>query len=493
MPSTLRRLVASARVAAVDPVVEGDADTEVTGITLDSRDVRPGDLFAALPGEHTHGRHHIGEALQRGARAVLTDPEGSQDLQGLPGIVTADPRGILGTLSSLIYREPSRDLTLIAITGTNGKTTVAHLVAAGLTASGSRVGLIGTTGVSIHDERLPAVRTTPEAPHMHALLAVMRERGVTDVVMEVSSHALVLGRVDGLRFDIAGFTNLSPDHLDFHGDMESYFAAKAMLFTPERARQAVVCVDDDAGRRIAATTTIPVTTVSMDSESDADVTCRGIEVDTHNRQVLTLRADGHDRRVDIGLAGDFNAANAAVAWGILHQLGVTDRVIDRGLAGVSVPGRMEIIDAGQDFSIIVDYAHSPDAVERVIGAITANGRIIVVLGCGGDRDMVKRPEMGRVAAEGATLLIVTDDNPRSEDPAKIRTQMLAGVPSERRDAVVEIGDRRAAIRSAIEQARAGDVVLILGKGHETGQEIDGVVHPFDDRVEVRSMLGQVAS
>lgn len=471
----------------------GSGSTQVTGITLDSRDVRPGDLFAALPGAHAHGRQFIPEAIERGAVAILTDPVGLADVESLPVLVADDPRGRLGEVSAAVYGHPGRDMTLIGVTGTNGKTTVTHLVAAGLRAAGSRVGLIGTTGVMIHDEEIPAVRTTPEAPDMHALLAVMRERGITDVVMEVSSHALVLGRVDGLRFDIAGFTHLSEDHLDFHGDMEAYFSAKAMLFTPQRTRQAAICIDDEAGRRLDDAVDVPAVSVSMDSHTDADVVGLQMSSDPQGRQVLRLRADGHDHELTVPLAGDFNAANGLLSWAILHRLGVTDRVIQQGVAAARVPGRMEIIDVGQGFTVVVDYAHSPDAVERVLRSVGPQGRRIVVLGCGGDRDRQKRPHMGRIAAAGSDLLFVTDDNPRGEDPAAIRREMLAGIKGVDHEHVTEVADRRAAIAAALAEARPGDAVIILGKGHETGQEVAGTIYPFDDRVEVRAGLSREAS
>lgn len=473
--------------------LRGDAATAVTGITLDSRDVRPGDIFAALRGENSHGRDFIPQARAQGAVAVLTDPSGATEIGDLPALICADPRGVLGEVSAAVYGNPGRDLTLIGVTGTNGKTTVTHLIADGLRATGHRIGLIGTTGIMVHDEEIPAIRTTPEAPDMHALLAIMRERGISDVVMEVSSHALVQGRVDGLRFDVTGFTNLSPDHLDFHGNMESYFRAKSMLFDERRSRQGVICIDDEWGIRLADDIGIPHTTVSMFTESNADVTCINCRSDSQGRQFLRLEFRGAEHSVEVPMPGIFNATNAAVAWSILHYLGVTDRVIQAGFAEASIDGRMELIDAGQDFVVIVDYAHSPDAVERVIRSVPQQGRRIVVLGCGGDRDRHKRPEMGRIAAEFGDLVFITDDNPRSEDPASIRSAMVSGIDSQHRSRVREIADRRAAIAAAVEAAKSGDVVLILGKGHETGQEVAGVVHPFDDRDVARALLEEVVS
>jgi UDP-N-acetylmuramoyl-L-alanyl-D-glutamate--2,6-diaminopimelate ligase len=361
-----------------------------------------------------------------------------------------------------------------------------HLLEAGLLAAGHRTGIIGTTGVRIGDRSVPNERTTPEAPDLHALLARMREEGVTAVAMEVSSHALVLGRVNGLVYDIAIFTQLSQDHLDFHGTMEDYFAAKADLFTAARARRAVIGVDGMWGRRLADHCEIPQITCALDH--DADVVCASV-VPSPTGQSLTIRDEsiGATFEVEVGLPGRFNAANAVGAWTALRAVGVLPDVLATAMADVRVPGRMEVIDEGQDFTAIVDYAHSPDAVERIISSVLPRGRRIVVLGCGGDRDRDKRFAMGDVAAAGADILIVTDDNPRSEDPAAIRTAMLAGAEAIGGD-IREIGDRREAIAAAVGLAGPGDVLLLLGKGHESGQEIAGVVTPFDDRDELRACL-----
>ena len=380
-------------------------------------------------------------------------------------------------------------MTVIGVTGTNGKSTSVHLIASGLVAAGHTVGVIGTTGVFIDNDTLPSARTTPEATDLHALLAVMRERGISAVAMEVSSHALVLGRVDGLVFDVALFTQLTQDHLDFHGTMEDYFAAKASLFTAERARRAVIGVDGMWGRRLADQVQIPALTYALDH--DADVRCVAI-TELARGQSLKVHSDGAVHRVDVGLPGRFNAANALGAWTTLRLMGIDADVLSSSMANVCVPGRMEAITAGQSFTVIVDYAHSPDAVARVLDAVTpaSGGRRIVVLGCGGDRDRDKRRLMGEIAAHGCDLLIVTDDNPRSEDPAVIRAAMLEGAQqgSGPRGEIREIGDRRDAIAGAIAEARPGDVVLVLGKGHEQGQDISGVIHPFDDREELRRAL-----
>jgi UDP-N-acetylmuramoyl-L-alanyl-D-glutamate--2,6-diaminopimelate ligase len=476
-----------------------DPRVTVTGVTHDSRAVRPGDLFAALPGEHAHGAAYLDQARGNGAVAVLTDAEGAAQADGMPVLVAEDPRESLGAVAAEVYGHPSRDLLLIGVTGTNGKSTTVHLLEAGMRAAGHRTGIIGTTGVRIGDRHLPAERTTPEATDLHALLAVMREEGVTAVAMEVSSHALVLGRVNGVVYDVAIFTQLSQDHLDFHGTMEDYFAAKADLFTPRRARQAVIGIDGMWGRRLADHVEIPVTTYALDH--DADVTCTAAEEDLGEQRLVVSDDAGGEHVIEVGLPGAFNAANALGAWTALRVTGVAAEALTGAFAQVSVPGRMERIDAGQAFTAIVDYAHSPDAVARVLAAVTPapGGRRIVVLGCGGDRDRDKRYAMGGVAITGASLLIVTDDNPRSEDPAAIRAEMLRGaqevsVEASRVDVaatvgvVREIGDRREAIAAAVAEAGPGDVLLVLGKGHEPGQEIAGVVHPFDDRDEVRAAL-----
>ena len=478
-PLTLGTLAAACGLTTATP------DVTVTGVTHDSRAVRPGDLFAALPGAHAHGAAYADQAAALGAVAVLTDPAGAEMVGDLPVVLADDPREALGAVAAEIYRHPARELLLIGVTGTNGKSTTVHLLEAGLRAAGHTTGIIGTTGVRIGDRSVPNDRTTPEATDLHALLARMCEEGVTAVAMEVSSHALVLGRVNGVVYDIAIFTQLSQDHLDFHGTMEDYFAAKADLFTPARSRRAVIGVDGMWGRRLADQCEIPQITYALDH--DADVVCASV-VTGPAGQTLSIRDDsGGSFEVEVGLPGRFNAANALGSWVALRDAGIAPEVLATALAGVHVPGRMEMIDAGQDFTAIVDYAHSPDAVERVISAVIPRGRRIVVLGCGGDRDREKRYAMGDVAAAGADILIVTDDNPRSEDPAAIRAAMLAGASAVGGD-IREIGDRREAIAAAVALAQAGDVLLLLGKGHESGQEVAGVITPFDDREVLRAAI-----
>ena len=470
---------------------------EVTGVTLDSRRVLPGDLYAALPGAHTHGARFAAMAQSAGAVAVLTDPSGAEIMRGDPGcmlpvLVVDDPRAVLGPVSARVYGEPAAALTMTGITGTNGKTTTSYLIDAALRAAGRSTGLIGTVATQIGDEVMPAVRTTPEAPDVHALLAVMRERGVSDVTMEVSSHALELGRVDGVRFDLAVFTNLTRDHLDFHGDMDSYFAAKAGLFTPARAGAGLVCVDDEWGRALVAAARVPTMTYSVGSP--ADWTAGDIRSAAHGASTFTAHGPSGAIPAGVGLPGVFNVANALAALAVAVEQGVEAHVAAEAIRNCpGVPGRMERIRAGQPFLAVVDYAHTPDAVSRAITAARESlpGRVIVVLGCGGDRDQEKRAAMGAVAAQGADVVFITDDNPRSEEPSAIRAAIMVGargVASSGGAVLHDEGDRRRAITSAVEEAGPGDCVLVLGKGHEQGQEVAGVVTPFDDRIVLREAL-----
>ena len=458
------------------------AGTRVTGCTLDSRAVSPGDLYAALPGARAHGADFAVAAVAAGAAAVLTDPAGAErlDLGAVPVLVADDPRGVLGAVARWVHGDPAAGMRLVGITGTNGKTTTAFLVEAGLRAAGHRTGLLGTVLTRIGEDVVASVRTTPEAPDLQALLAVMRERGTTAVAMEVSSHALALGRVDGVRFDVAGFTNLSQDHLDFHASMEAYEAAKASLFTPARARTGVVNVDDPAGRRIVRAARIPLVTFG----DDADWSAREVDLRPDGSR-FRLVGPGVDVRASVQLPGAFNTANAVAALACLVTVGVPVDDAVRGVAECSgVPGRMERVEAGQPFLALVDYAHTPDAVARLVDAVRGltHGKVVLVLGCGGDRDRAKRPLMGAAAAT-ADLAVLTSDNPRTEDPLVILEQMAQGAP----DAVRE-PDRRAAIARAVRAAGPGDVVVVAGKGHETGQEAGGVVTPFDDRLVLREVL-----
>jgi UDP-N-acetylmuramoyl-L-alanyl-D-glutamate--2,6-diaminopimelate ligase len=486
-----------AALLGVDPAPD-IGGLAVTGVTHDSRQVRPGDLYAALPGSSAHGASYAARAADAGAVAVLTDAAGADLIDGLPVLVVADARAVLGRVAARVYGEPARDLLVVGVTGTNGKTTTSYLVESGLRAAGHRTGMIGTVETRIGDDRVASERTTPEAPEVHALLALMRERGVTACVMEVSSHALVYGRVDGIVFDVAGFTNLSRDHLDFHADLEDYFAAKASLFTPDRSRRGVVVVDDEYGRRLASRRgAVAVTTVSTRGGT-ADWRVVSREPAAGLTRIVVEDGQGSRIALTSPIPGDFNTANAVLALVLLIEAGVATDDAVRGVAECAgVPGRMERVPAPARGPLaVVDYAHTPDAVETVLRALrpSTSGRLVVVIGAGGDRDVPKRPLMGAAAARHADVVVVTDDNPRSEDPTAIRAAILAGayeVPAPDRAEIHEVAGRRAAIRAAVEMtAGSADTVVVVGKGHEQGQEAAGVVLPFDDRQVLAEMLGE---
>jgi UDP-N-acetylmuramoyl-L-alanyl-D-glutamate--2,6-diaminopimelate ligase len=472
---------------------------EVTGVTLRAQDAQPGDLFAALRGANVHGASYVADAVASGAVAVLTDPTGAAELPSdVAVLVHQKPRSVLGAAAALVYGDPSSRLKVVGVTGTSGKTTTTYLVEAGLRAAGRSAGLIGTVGIRVDGIDQPSALTTPEAPALQALLAAMADQHVDTVVMEVSSHALALGRVDGVRFAVGGFTNLSRDHLDFHPSMEDYFDTKARLFdadSPLRANVAVVCVDDDAGRAMAARAVHPIT-VSAE-RADADWHAIGIRTNPDGGQhFVAVDPDGQRHAVDIRLPGRYNVTNSLLALALLRAVGVAPEQAAPGLASAQVPGRLESVDRGQGFVALVDYAHKPGALQAVLENLRprGGGRLAVVFGAGGDRDPGKRNPMGRIAAEIADLVVVTDDNPRSEDPPAIRAAILAGAAEADNPAeVVEIGDRRAAITHAVRWARRGDVVLIAGKGHETGQTANGVTRPFDDREELAAALSAITS
>lgn len=472
-----------------------ESAAEVTGITHDSRAVRPGDLYAALPGARLHGADFVNQAAGLGAAAVLTDPTGAERAaaSGLPVLVVDDPRGRMGELAATIYGHPGRDLLQIGITGTSGKTTTAYLVEGGLKTVRS-TGLIGTVEMRIGDERIKSERTTPEATDLQALFAVMRERGVDAVAMEVSSHALVLGRVDGCVFDIGVFTNLSPEHMEFHSDMEDYFQAKAQLFTPKRGKLGVVNVDDEYGRRLAKEATVPVVTYSAEGHPDADWRAEDVEVGQLDSTFTVIGPKGERISAKSPLPGPFNVANTLAAIVALAVAGLDPQAAADGVAAVpGVPGRLERVDAGQPYLAVVDYAHKTDAVESVLRALrkVTEGRLHIVLGCGGDRDTTKRAPMGAAAARLADTAVLTSDNPRGEDPLAILATMLQGaasVPAHERGEVQVFEDRAAAIAAAVARAEPGDTVLVAGKGHEQGQDIAGVVRPFDDRQVLREAI-----
>ncbi|MFJ5548260.1 UDP-N-acetylmuramoyl-L-alanyl-D-glutamate--2,6-diaminopimelate ligase [Streptomyces sp. NPDC093225] len=477
------------------PGAPADA-VQITGITHDSRAVRPGDVYAALPGANVHGADFAAQAAALGAAAVLTDPAGADRAAatGLPVLAVEDPRGRMGELAAEIYGRPGTGLLQIGITGTSGKTTTAYLVEGGLRGAGRRTGLIGTVEMRIGDERVKSERTTPEATDLQALFAAMRERGVEAVAMEVSSHALVLGRVDGCVFDVAVFNNLSPEHMEFHSDMEDYFQAKAQLFTERRAKLGVVNVDDEYGRRLAKESAIPVVTFSVAGDPGADWRAEDVRSGPVDSALTIVGPGGVRVSATAPLPGPFNVANTLAAVVTLAAAGIDPQTAADGVAAVpGVPGRLERVDAGQPYLAVVDYAHKTDAVESVLRALreVTEGKLHVVIGCGGDRDRTKRAPMGAAAARLADTAVLTSDNPRSEDPLAILAAMFEGavsVPAAERGEVLVDADRASAIAAAVARARAGDTVLVAGKGHEQGQDTAGVVRPFDDRQVLRAAI-----
>jgi UDP-N-acetylmuramoyl-L-alanyl-D-glutamate--2,6-diaminopimelate ligase len=497
-PRTSLRDVAAWLGAALLEVRGEPEGVVVTGLTISSLRVQPGDLYVAPAGARAHGAAFTARAVADGAVAVLTDPEGLRLIEGsgpaeVPVLVVGAPRAAVGDLAARVYGNPAGRLRLVAVTGTQGKTTTTRLAEAALTTAGVRAAVVGTVGTRVGGTDVKTSLTTPEAPDLHALFAVMLEHDVTACAMEVSSHALVMGRVDGVVFDLACFTNLGRDHLDFHADVEEYFAAKASLFTPQRCRRGLVNVDDEHGRRLVASASVPVVTFST-LRDDADWHVSDVRLEATGSRFTVHAPSGATFPARVPLAGDFNVSNALCAVAALGEVGFDPAVVAEAMGrSGGVPGRLERVDAGQDFLAVVDYAHKPDAVTAALAALRplTAGRLLVVIGAGGERDPGKRPMMGETAARLADVVVVTDDNPRGEDPAAIRAAVSAGalaVDEPARAELHEVGDRRAAIRLAVALAGPGDTVVVAGKGHETGQEVAGRTLPFDDRDVLREEL-----
>jgi UDP-N-acetylmuramoyl-L-alanyl-D-glutamate--2,6-diaminopimelate ligase len=493
-----RRAMPTREILAILPGhrVAGTLPLSVTGISDDSRRVAPGDCFVAVPGFRQDARRFVADALGRGAAMVVTEGEPLADV-AIGQVLVPSARAAVGHLAAAYHRHPSRDLTLVGITGTNGKTTTSYLVDALLRARGLRTGVIGTIQYVIDEERRPASQTTPDALEIQSMLARMRDAGVRGVAMEVSSHALVQSRVDDLTFDVAVFTNLTQDHLDFHGTLEAYRAAKRRLFelleaSPKSPRAAAVNADDPASADMVRGLTVPVITFGL----GAGAAVRAVE-HTSTIDGIHLAADTPGGRLTLvsPLVGEHNVMNLLGAVGVGLALGLEPAAISLALGGVAaVPGRFEQVRAGQPFLVVVDYAHTPDALERVLltaRKITAE-RLAVVFGCGGDRDRGKRPIMGEIAARLADRVWVTSDNPRSERPAAIIDEILVGVRRATGDPgrVLAEPDRRAAIAQALGWARHGDTVVIAGKGHEPYQLIGADVLAFDDREVARELVLQ---
>ncbi len=462
--------------------IRGDASTVVGSITHDSRRVTEGTLFCCVPGSTVDGHDFAPAALAAGAAALLVQRPldlllATGDL--VPQLVVDDVRTAMGPIAARVFADPSRSIDVVGVTGTNGKTSVVQLIGHLLASSGHPVRTLGT---------LTGPRTTPEAPELQATLATARDEGATAVAMEVSSHALTLHRVDGTRFRVGVFTNLGRDHLDFHGTLEAYEAAKSRLFTSEFVETAVINTDDVVGRRIADRCDVPVRTYGLADVDDLEI----------DGPISRFRWHGHE--VVLRLPGSHNVLNALAAALVAVELGLEPVDIADGLCSAeSARGRFEMVSVGQPYSVVVDYAHKPEALQAVLVACRqivgvradgSPGRVIVVFGCGGDRDPFKRPVMGQIAASFADRVVLTSDNPRSEDPESILDAIVAGVPAEAADRVDRIEDRAEAIAAALGRAEAGDVVLIAGKGDEVYQIVGNVTLPFDDReVVVRTLIG----
>ncbi|MEQ4520486.1 UDP-N-acetylmuramoyl-L-alanyl-D-glutamate--2,6-diaminopimelate ligase [Pseudarthrobacter sp. B907] len=497
-------------------VVPGaSAAVPVTGISLNSRAVLPGDLYVALPGATRHGADFVSQAVDAGAVAVLTDDAGARLLAlsndiSVPVLLADEPRSLVGRLAAQIYRSRPDDAAapaLFGVTGTNGKTTTTYFINSLLQALGRTTGLIGTIEILAGGDPIPSLLTTPESTDVHALLALMRERRLDAASMEVSSHAISFHRVDGVVFDVAGFTNLTQDHLDLHGSMEEYFETKARLFTPGRARTAVVTVDDEWGQKLAAAADIPVSTLTTGTPGPDVVAGRTAAdwtvVNPRPRGLGTefgLRhRDGTELRVHTGLPGSFNVANAALATVMVLAGGTAAAEVQAALDSadpftVAVPGRMQLVATAP--AAVVDFAHNPDALERALEAVRSpepGSKVIIVFGATGQRDQSKRPAMGAIAARLADIVIVSDDDPHDEDAAAIRADVMAGARQAKEHdglgcTILEVFPRDAAIRKAVELSGPQDTILVAGRGHEVWQEVKGVNLALDDRVELRSAL-----
>lgn len=476
----------------------GNLNVEITALTDDSRKVKPGSLFVAVKGERVDGHAYIHHAVSSGAVAlVVQDPLPASTLS-VPAVRVRDSRSALGRLAARFQHDPSSRLRMIGVTGTNGKTTVTYLCKGMLESAGRRVGIIGTVAYQIGAERMSASHTTPGAVELQALLARMVSAGLDSAVMEVSSHALAMDRIAGCEFDTAVFTNLTQDHLDFHGDMEGYFKAKLRLFSgmaldgkKTGPKRAIVNADDPRGSRVVAASGVPVWTYSIREPSD--IRAEDVRVSI-NGTTFTATTPLGRLAVESRLVGEHNVYNILAAIGAGLNEGLSLAHIHAGIRAVdNVPGRFERVEAGQNFTVVVDYAHTEDALIRLLNAAQAlkTGRIITVFGCGGDRDRGKRPKMGRAAIERSDLVILTSDNPRSEDPLAILSEVEAGVCEARhlvRSQYQIVADRRQAIEAAIREARPGDMVLIAGKGHEDYQIIGTNRFHFDDREVAREAI-----
>ena len=466
-----------------------NTDVEITGVSINAAEVKSGDLFIALPGAKTHGMNFIDQAISNGAIAVLSDKKLDCSI---PVFIDQTPRNLVGPISNWLYSKPFSKLVAVGVTGTNGKTTTTNLVKQFWDLNGINSGLIGTLGVEIGSEKIAGVRTTPEADELQALAAVMGERGSTHLAMEVSSIAIDQSRVSGATYKVVAFSNLTQDHLDYHKSMEQYFNAKAKLFTSEYAQAAVINIDDSYGKKLYEISKITTKTVSR-KDKNADWHFSKIESLNDGYNVEISDKNGELISGNFNLIGEHNLDNLLLAIASVSICGLTNAQISNSLSKLkSVPGRLEIISGGQSFSAVVDYAHTPDAVSRVLKSAKSftSGRVIGVLGCGGDRDKSKRAPMGQALFAGSDFAIFTSDNPRNEKTEDILKEMTDGIDLAEKGFI--LGDRKDAIDFAVKMAKPGDCIMLMGKGHESGQEVNGVITPFDDRIELLNSIRQAA-
>ena len=459
-------------------------DTEINEVRYDSRAVRPGDLFVAIRGYATDGHQYIGKALEQGAAAIVCEEAPA----GVPVVVVENARRALAEIAANRFGHPADSMVMLGVTGTNGKTTTTYLVKHMLEDAGHKVGLIGTNQNLIGDEVVETERTTPESYELHALFARMRDAGCTHVIMEVSSHSLVLDRVHGIHFAVGAFTNLTQDHLDFHKTMEEYRRAKALLFTI--SDKGVINLDDPAAGAMLADAKCPCLTFSCEKDA-ADLTAKNLKLHADGVEFVAA-TKGDLARVKLPIPGHFSAENALTALGIVLQLGMPLADAAKSLAtATGVKGRVEVVPTDTDYTVLIDYAHSPDGVENVLRAVRgfAKGRVVALFGCGGDRDRTKRPKMGKIAADLADFCIVTSDNPRTEDPKAIIDDILEGMKGTKTPMQV-IVDRPEAIHWALAHAKKDDIIVLMGKGHETYQEVNHVKHHMDEREIVRDFFAR---
>ncbi len=463
-------------------------EASINGISNKSKDIDLNELFVAIPGEKTHGANFAQEAINNGAKAVLTDLNGAEIMSEVqvPVLVAQDVKKIVGEVSSHVYENPSQKMDVFGITGTNGKTTTAWLLKAGLEQCEIKTGLLGTAGIEIPGLKIESERTTPEATELQKILALAYENGAKAISMEVSSHALTLGRVNGTRFKAVGFTNLSQDHLDFHKNMQDYFEAKTLLFKDNFSNQAIITTNDSWGKKLENLTKLNVESLGGDVENYWRVT--DITAALGHVDFKLTKSNKQSFNINLSFAGSFNAFNASMAIALADKLNIDLITFIKGLENVQIPGRMQpVIFPGAPLAI-VDYAHSPEAIENVLATLRkeTKGKLITIIGAGGNRDKEKRPKMGSAVEKYSDFIIVTDDNPRDENPAEIRASLISGIKD--KESILEIGNRKDAIQKAISIATNLDTIAVLGKGHENYQEIKGEVFPFSDYSVTKNLM-----